>query len=123
MSNNEIITLQQMVDFWYEKWVVLKGREGMKNYVHMLGLFHVTYYLRKKRNVYRCSNQYWERLNKCIKRFYLTTSRGRNGYYASKIITNIIKCTHNVPLGRWLQVVVVWNTGYGYEYFTSKDKN
>ena len=62
-------------------------------------------------------------INISVKRFYLTTSRGRNGYYASKIITNIIKCTHNVPLGRWLQVVVVWNTGYGYEYFTSKDKN
>ena len=37
------------------------------NYVHMLGSGHVMYYLRKKSNLYRYSNQLWERLSKRVK--------------------------------------------------------
>ena len=56
MSSYKIITLQQLIDVWYEKWIGLTGREGIKHYVYMLGSGNVTYYLRKKRNVYRYSN-------------------------------------------------------------------
>ena len=77
MSVLEINTLQQNIDDWYENWINLTGREGMTNYIHMLGAGHVTYYLLKKRNLYRYSNQAWERLNKRVKRCYLTkTQRG-----------------------------------------------
>ena len=56
MSSHEIITLQQMIDVWYDKWIGLIGCDRMTNYVHMLGASHVTYYLRKKHNLYRYSN-------------------------------------------------------------------
>ena len=77
MSVPEINTLQQNIDVWYENWINLTGREEMTNYIHMLGAGHVTYYLLKKRNLYRYSNQAWECLNKRVKRCYLTkTQRG-----------------------------------------------
>ena len=72
MSRYKIITLQQLIDAWYDKWIGLTGREGMPNYVHMLGSGHVTYYLRKSRNLHRYGNQSWECFNKRVKRCYLT---------------------------------------------------
>jgi hypothetical protein len=77
MSTSDIISLQQQIDIWYEKWIGVTGREGMTNYIHMMGAGHVTYYLHKKKNLYRYSNPAWERFNKRVKRCYLTkTQRG-----------------------------------------------
>ena len=44
MSVPEINTLQKEIDVWYENWISLTGREGMTNYIHMLGAGHVAYY-------------------------------------------------------------------------------
>jgi hypothetical protein len=122
MSASDIINLQQQIDIWYERWISVTGREGMTNYIHMLGAGHVTYYLHKKKNLYRYSNQAWERFNKHVKRCYLTkTQRGGHGKYAGDATTNTLKCPHTVPLARWLQRVIMWNTGYGDDYFKSKE--
>ena len=72
MSNYEIITLQQIIDVWYKKFIGLTGKDTMTNYVHMLGSDYVMYYLREKFNLYRYSCQSWERFNKRVKRYYLT---------------------------------------------------
>ena len=84
----EINTLQQNIDVWYENWINLTGREGMTNYIHMLGAGHVQYYLLKKRNLYRYSNQGWERLNKRVKRCYLTKTQ-RGGGMESIVVMQI----------------------------------
>jgi hypothetical protein len=70
-SDNEITQLQQNIDQWYHAWMTLTGIEGMTNYIRLLGAGHITYYLKKYRNLYRYSNQSWEILNKRVKRFYL----------------------------------------------------
>ena len=96
----------------------------MTNYIHMLGADHITYYLLKKRNLHRHSNQAWERLNKRVKRCYLTkTQRGGHGKYRGDANTDALKCPHTIPLARWLQRVTMWNIGYGDSYFESKDRN
>ena len=102
MSSDEIINLQQLVAVWYDTWIGITWREGMPNYVHMLGSGHVMYYLRKKLNLYRYSNQSWERLNKRLEIFYLTkTQRGEgHGHYNSEASINVLNWSHTFPLAR-----------------------
>ena len=96
----------------------IAGVEGMTNYIHLLGAGHDSYYLKKYRNLYRYSNQSWERLNKRVKRFYLQrTQRGGHGKFAGKDDTNALVCQHTKPIARWLQRVIMWNTGLGEKHF------
>ena len=102
----------------------IAGLEGMTNYIHLLGSGHISYYLKKYRNLYRYSNQSWERLNKRVKRFYLQrTQRGGHGKYVWKDHTNELVCMHTKPKARWLQRVIMWNTGLGAAHFLSLDNN
>ena len=95
----DINSPEKKIGIWYEKWIGRTGCEGMTNYAHMMGAGHVAYYLRKKGNLYHCSNQSWEHLNKRVKRCYFTkTQRGGRGKYAGSATTD-------VPLDRWLQCV------------------
>ena len=90
----------------------------MINYIHLLGVGHVSYYLNKYKNLYRYSNQLWERLNKRVKRFYLQrTQRGGHGKYAGKDNTNELVCLHTKPIARWLQRVIMWSTDLGERHF------
>ena len=76
-SDDEIVALQRNIDLFYEAWYELCGKDGLTNYIHLLGSGHVMYYLKKYRNLYRFSNQAWERLNNRLKMFYLQkTQRG-----------------------------------------------
>ena len=101
--------------------MTLIGLEGMANYIHLLGSGHISYYLTKYRSLYRYSNQSWERLNKRVKRFYLQrTQRGGHGKYGGKDVQNELICKHTKPIARWLQRVIMMNTGLGAEFFTDK---
>ena len=120
-SDSDIIELQKKIDKWYHAWMTITGLEGMANYIHLLGSGHITYYLTKYRNLYRYSNQSWERLNKRVKRFYLQrTQRGGHGKYGGKDVQNQLICKHTKPIARWLQRVIMWNTGLGAEFFITK---
>ena len=120
-SDDDIAKLQIDIDLWYHAWMNLTGREGMTNYIHLLGAGHVSYYLNKYRNLYRYSNQSWERLNKRVKRFYLhRTQRGGHGTFAGNDVCETYICQHTKPIARWLQRVIMWNTGLGEEFFISK---
>ena len=117
-TDEEIDDLQRNIDKWYHSWMSIAGVEGMTNYIHLLGAGHVSYYLKKYRNLYRYSNQSWERLNKRVKRFYLQrTQRGGHGKFAGKDDTNQLVCQHTKPIARWLQRVIMWNTGLGEKHF------
>ena len=120
-SDVEIVHLQKNIDNWYSSWMNLTGIEGMTNCIHLLGSGHITYYLTKYRNLYRYSNQSWERLNKRVKRFYLQrTQRGGHGKSAGEEANKIHICKHTKPIARWLQRVIMWNTGLGAEFFIDK---
>ena len=98
LSDDEIDTFSNLCDRFFSKWVGLKGRDGITNYIHMLGAGHFTYYLRKWRNLYRFSQQGWEALNAQIKAFFFRRTQrgghgGRQGQRNSKV----------KPIGLWLQ--------------------
>ena len=117
-TDEEIVNLQKNIDKWYHSWMSITGKEEMANYIYLLGAGHVTYYLKKYRNLYRYSNQSWERLNKRVKRFYLQrTQRGGHGKHAGEDNTNELICLHTKPIARWLQRVIMWNTGLGETHF------
>ena len=120
-SDEKNTQLQKDIDVWHHDWMLLTGLEGMTNYIHLLGSGHISYYLKKYMNIYRYSNQSWERLNKRVKRFYLQrTQRGGYGKQAGKDADNVFICKHTKPLSRWLQRVIMWNTGLGAEFFINK---
>ena len=50
--DDDMIILHKQIDEWYADWVSVTGKEGMTNYIHMLGVGHVTYYLKKDKNLY-----------------------------------------------------------------------
>ncbi len=55
------------------------GKEGVTNYIHMLGSGHVAYYMKTHGNLYKFSQQGWESLNEKFKlSFFNHTQRGGN---------------------------------------------
>ena len=116
-SDDEIVALQRNIDLFHEAWYELCGKDGLTNYIHLLGSGHVMYYLKKYRNLYRFSNQAWERLNNMLKMFYLQkTQRGESGKYLSKVGPS-----HTRPMARWMQRILMWNTGLGEKFFKGEE--
>ena len=62
-ADNEINILQEKIDKWHSLWIDLTGIIGQTNYIHILSSGHLSYYLKRYKNLYRYSNQAWERLN------------------------------------------------------------
>ena len=52
-SDDQIDLFQHLCDMFFQKWIDLHQRNGVGNYVHMIGARHFSYYLRKWRNLYR----------------------------------------------------------------------
>ena len=120
-SDEKITQLKKDIDKCYHAWMLLTGLEGTTNYIHLLGSGHISYYLKKYRNLYRYSNQSWERLNKRVHIFYFQRiQRGGHGKQVGKDAANVLICKHTKPLARWLQRVIMWNTGLGAEFFIKK---
>ena len=62
------------------------------------------------------------KVNKRVKRFYLErTQRGGHDKHAGIDNTNELVCMHTHPIARWLQRVIMWNTGLGAATFLSLD--
>ena len=55
-TDDDLIDLQRKVDIFYDLWFKSYGKDGLKNYVHLLGSSHVMYYLKKHRNLYKFRN-------------------------------------------------------------------
>jgi hypothetical protein len=75
------------------------------NYTHLLNSSHVTYYLRRFRNLYHYSNQGWESQNSQMKYVYPHRtnrggSKGTHGGRSSKMN----------QLGIWMLRVLWWMT-------------
>ena len=45
-TDNDIIDLQRKIDLFYDGWNDLCGKDGLTNYIHLLGSGHVMYYLK-----------------------------------------------------------------------------
>ena len=104
-SDSQIDSFQLLCDAFFRKWVALHKADGVGNYVHMIGAGHLSYYLRRWRNLYRYSQQGWEALNSQIKTVYFRrTQRGGHkggGEFNSKV----------EPIAKWVQRNLFWKAG------------
>jgi hypothetical protein len=66
----EIEEFQEQADAWYLKWYNLHGRDGISNYIHMISIGHIAFYLREWGNLYKYLQQGWESMNSFMKSVY-----------------------------------------------------
>jgi hypothetical protein len=60
-TDHDIETFQSTIDDFFTAYVETSGasKEGITNYIHMLGSSHVSYYMKHHRNLYKFSQQGW----------------------------------------------------------------
>jgi hypothetical protein len=92
------------------------GKEGVTNYIHMLGSSHISYYMKQHRNLYKFSQQGWESLNEKFKLTFFNHSQC-GGNYGKNVAENeryYLKTIFMV-----FQRELLWMSGIAEEYFTS----
>lgn len=73
-TNEQIASFQKHADNFFQNWVKLHGKDGVTNYIHMMGSGHLAEYLYKWKNLYRYSQQGWEAMNAMIKTFFFRST-------------------------------------------------
>jgi hypothetical protein len=96
-TNAMIATYQHHADKFYQAWVILWQKEGITNYLHMIGSRHIADYLYKWKNLYRFSQQGWEAMNSLIKTFFFRRTSHGGG------VRGMSKKSRLIPIARWLQ--------------------
>lgn len=69
MASAVIVEFQEQADLFFQNWIRLHGREGVTNYIHMLGSGHICEYLFYWGNLYAHSQQGWEAFNSLVKTY------------------------------------------------------
>jgi hypothetical protein len=106
-SDEEINNFQDQCDDFVVAWLNLtQGNKGMTNYIHVVAAGHLSYYLRKWRNLYRYSQQGWEGLNSVIKNFMFKRTQ-RGGHGGKKGARN----SKVKPVARWAQRRLLFLSG------------
>jgi hypothetical protein len=96
-TNEDIASYQHHADLFFQAWVMLWQKEGITNYIHMIGAGHISEYLYKWKNLYRFSQQGWESMNSLIKTFFFRRTSHGGGVRGDSVKSRLI------PIGRWLQ--------------------
>lgn len=96
-TNEMIATYQSHADKFYQAWILLWQKEGITNYLHMIGSGHIADYLYKWKNLYRFSQQGWEAMNSLIKTFFFRRTSHGGGVKGKS------KKSRLIPIARWLQ--------------------
>lgn len=107
LDDQQIHSFQRHVDDFFQEWLkIMKGKEGVTNYIHMLASGHVAEYMFEYRNLYLHSQQGWEAMNSIVKSVYFRrTNRGGGRGDRSRLL----------GLVRWLQRRMLWLAGYSYD--------
>jgi hypothetical protein len=101
--DEDIEAFSVLCDEFYEVWIDLHDREGITNYIHLIGSGHETYYLQRYKNLYRFSQQGWESLNWKVKRIdYKNTQKGGKSSREKSYL---------LPVVCFLQWDLLWKTG------------
>jgi len=93
------------------------GREGITNYIHLLGSGHIAYYLTVHRNLYKFSQQNWESLNEKMKVTYFRNTQ-RGGNYGKNTPDN--ERSHLLSVLKVFQRELLWLSGIGDEMFNEQ---
>ena len=100
-TNEMIASYQCHADKFFQAWVGLWQKEGITNYIHMIGSGHIADYLFKWKNLYRFSQQGWEAMNSLIKTFFFRRTSHGGGVRGGKK-------SRLIPIARWLQQRMVF---------------
>ncbi len=106
-TDEKIKEFQRLINCWFQLWNELWSVEGCTNYTHMLSSGHMAEFMFKWRNLYRFSQQGWEKFNHVFSTFYFRRTNHGGKRYVSAVKSKLI------PIGRWLQRRLLWMIGYG----------
>jgi hypothetical protein len=115
-DEEDIEEFQTMIDSFYEKWIYMVGRNGITNYVHMLGSGHIMHYLMVHRNLYKFSQQNWESLNEKMKVTYFWNTQ-RGGNYRKNTPDN--ERVYLLSILKIFQRELLWLSGIGDDLFNA----
>jgi hypothetical protein len=107
------------IDNSFSAYVELSGagKEGVTNYLHMLGSGHLMYYMKVHRNLYKYSQQGWESLNAKVKlSFFNHTQCGGNyGVDVEETERSYLK-----SIFMYFQREILWISGVAEQYILEK---
>ena len=101
-TNTTIALYQPHADKFFQSWILLWNKEGVTNYIHMIGSGHIADYLYKWRNLYRFSQQGWEAMNSFIKTFFFRRTSHGGG------VKGVSKKSRLIPIARSLQRRIIF---------------
>jgi len=80
-TDDEIEEFQSLIDDFFVAYVEESGagKEGITNYIHMLGSAHIKHYMKLHRNLYKFSQQGWESLNDKFKLIFFNHTQQGGG--------------------------------------------
>jgi len=103
-TDDRIKEFQLHVDEWFQLWNKLWSFEGCTNYTHVLSSAHMCEFMYKWRNLYRFSQQGWEKFNHIFSTFYFRRTNHGGKRHADSIKSKL------VPIAKWLQRRLLWLT-------------
>jgi hypothetical protein len=121
-SEDDIKTFQQKIDDFFTAYVEASGagKEGVTNYIHMLGSGHISYYMKTHGNLYKYSQQGWESLNEKFKlSFFNHTQHGGN--FGSEVAEN--EKSYLKSIFMFFQREILWLSGLAEQHFIEKYVN
>jgi hypothetical protein len=118
-TDYDIERFQLLIDDFFTAYIEKSGagKEGVTNYIHMLGSSHIQYYMKTHRNLYKYSQQGWESLNEKFKlSFFNHTQRGGN--FGSQVAEN--ERSYLKSIFMYFQREVLWVSGVAKHHFMNK---
>jgi hypothetical protein len=102
-TDQDIHETELKIADWSCKWLKLTGRQGVTNCTHSLTSGQIVFFMKEWRNLYRLSNQGWERQNASIIYFY--NHRTQSGGSAGKSGGS---SSRTKPMGLWFLCLLFW---------------
>jgi hypothetical protein len=121
-TDDDINNFQTKIDDFFTAYVETSGagKEGITNYLHMLGSSHISYYMKQHRNLYKFSQQGWESLNEKFKLIFFNHSQ-RGGNYGNNVSENDRNYLKTIFMA--FQREILWMSGLAENYFMEKNSN
>jgi hypothetical protein len=118
LTDDEMEQFQDNADNFFHSWVDVFGRDGVTNYIHLLGSGHMLYFLKQYGCLYLYSQQGWESLmGKVQAILHLNTQRGGHGSGGRGR-----KKSYIYPVLLFILRDLLWKTGEAKEFFKKRDK-
>jgi hypothetical protein len=118
-TDNDIEEFQSKIDDFFTAYVETSGasKEGITNYIHMLGSGHVAYYMKRHRNLYKFSQQGWESLNEKFKLIFFNHSQ-RGGNYGANVTETERYYLKSIFMA--FQREILWLSGFAEKHFNAR---